>query len=150
MLLNVGLSLMFVYRFGLGVMGLALGISIASFIQAALLFAVLLKKLGGASISEFWLPFLKMTLSTLLTGLALWLPMRLLDRYLLDTARTLDLIVLSTITTVIGLGVYAVLSKIFKVAELNGFIDLLNKVRHLKSTLKTSEAALEPTLPLSS
>ena len=149
-LLNVGLSLMFVYRFGLGVMGLALGISIASFIQAALLFAVLLKKLGGASISEFWLPFLKMTLSTLLTGLALWLPMRLLDRYLLDTARTLDLIVLSTITTVIGLGVYAVLSKIFKVAELNGFIDLLNKVRHLKSTLKTSEAALEPTLPLSS
>jgi len=149
-LLNVGLSLMFVYRFGLGVMGLALGISIASFIQAALLFTVLLKKLGGASFSEFWLPFLKMTLSTLLTGLALWLPMRLLDRYLLDTARTLDLIVLSTITTVIGLGVYAVLSKIFKVAELNGFIDLLNKVRHLKSTLKTSEAALEPTLPLSS
>jgi len=149
-LLNVGLSLMFVYRFGLGVMGLALGISIASFIQAALLFTVLLKKLGGASFGEFWLPFLKMTLSTLLTGLALWLPMRLLDRYLLDTARTLDLIVLSTITTVIGLGVYAVLSKIFKVAELNGFIDLLNKVRHLKSTLKTSEAALEPTLPLSS
>src|SRR3989344_6810983 len=149
-LLNVGLSLMFVYRFGLGVMGLALGISIASFIQAALLFTVLLKKLGGASFSEFWLPFLKMTLSTLLTGLALWLPMRFLDRYLLDTARTLDLIVLSTITTVIGLGVYAVLSKIFKVAELNGFIDLLNKVRHLKSTLKTSEAALEPTLPLSS
>ena len=149
-LLNVGLSLMFVYRFGLGVMGLALGISIASFIQAALLFTVLLKKLGGASFSEFWLPFLKMTLSTLLTGLALWLPMRFLDRYLLDTARTLDLIILSTITTVIGLGVYAVLSKIFKVAEINGFIDLLNKVRHLKSTLKTSEAALEPTLPLSS
>src|SRR3989344_4457948 len=149
-LINVALSLFFVYRLGFGVMGLALGISLASFIQAALLFAVLLKKLGGAGVTEFWLPLLKMIAATLLTGLALWLPMRFLDRYLLDTARTLDLIILSTITTVIGLGVYAVLSKIFKVAEINGFIDLLNKVRHLKSTLKTSEAALEPTLPLSS
>ena len=146
-LINVGLSLLFVYRFGLGVMGLALGISLASFIQAALLFTLLVKRLGGVSVTEFWLPAFKMTLSTLLTGLALWVPLRVLDEYLLDTARTLDLIVLSVITSLIGLGVYATLSKIFKVAELNGFIDLLNKVRHFKTTLKSSETALEPTLP---
>ncbi len=148
-LLNVGLSLMFVYSFNLGVMGLALGISLASFFQAALLFTVLMKKLGGAGLAEFWLPFLKMAAATLLTGLALWLPMRFLDRYLLDTAKTFDLIVLSTLTTLIGLGVYAILSKILKITELNGFIDLIHKVRHLKSTLKTSETALEPTLPIS-
>ena len=107
-----------------------------------------MKKLGGAGVTEFWLPFLKMIAATLLTGLALWLPMRFFDRYLLDTARTLDLIVLSTLTTLIGLGVYAVLSKIFKITELNGFIGLIHKVRHLKSTLKASETALEPTLPI--
>ena len=127
---NVFLSFIFVYRFGLGILGLALAISLASFLHLGLLFWRLSRILGGFSADEFYLPVAKMTVATLLTGLSLWLPFRLLDKYIFNTTRTLELVGLSAVTVLIGLLVYGALSYLFKIKELNHFFDLIKKVRH--------------------
>ena len=129
-LMNVVLSLVLVYRLGLGVLGLALALSLASFIQLGFLFWSLARRLDGFSWLEFWLPASKMAAATLLTGLSLWLPFRFLDRYIFNTAKTLELIGLSLITGLIGLLVYAGLSYWFKIKELDHFMSLAGKLKH--------------------
>lgn len=127
---NVFLSFIFVYRFGLGILGLALAISLASFLHLGLLFWRLSRILGGFSQDEFYRPVAKMTAATLITGLSLYLPFRLLDKYIFNTTRTLELVGLSAVTVLIGLVVYGALSYLFKIKELNHFLELIKKARH--------------------
>lgn len=143
-LINVFFSFLLVYRFNLGVLGLALAISLSSFLHLGLLFWRLSDYLNGFSFLEFYQPLLKMTAATLLTGLSLYLPFRLLDKYIFNTTRTLELIGLSVVTSVIGLLVYGFLSHLFKIKELNHFVDLVKKIRHLNLALKQTEKINEP------
>lgn len=128
-LVNVILSFTLVYRLKLGVLGLALAISLASFLHAGLLFWKLKHFLGGFSQEEFWQPLSKMVLATLLTGLSLYLPFRLLDRYIFNTTKTLELIGLSLVTGLIGMVVYGGLSYLLKIRELDHFLGLIKRVR---------------------
>ncbi|MCX6816976.1 MAG: murein biosynthesis integral membrane protein MurJ [Candidatus Beckwithbacteria bacterium] len=130
---NVAFSILFIYQFHFGVLGLALGVSLASFLHAALLLFFLARLTGGFDRHLLFIPFLKMSLATILTGFSLWIPLRVLDRYILDTARTLDLIILSIITTLIGLTVYSVFSKILKIRELDSFTVLIKRFTHDES-----------------
>ena len=141
-LLNVCLSFSLTYGFGLGILGLALAISISSFIHAGLLLWFLSRFLGGFTKDEFLIPFIKMSLATICTGLSLWIPLRVLDRYILNTAKTLDLIILSLITSAIGFSVYIFISKLFKIRELNSFISLLHRFKNLSKTLSQTQQAL--------
>lgn len=141
---NVVLSFTLAYGQGLGVLGLALAISLASFLHMGLLFWFLMRLLGAFSAAEFWRPLAKMASATLITGLCLWLPFRLLDQYIFNTTRTLDLLGLSLTTGIIGLGVYAGLSYLMRIEELNHFIDLVKKITHLKLALRQSEPINEP------
>ncbi|MEK7513366.1 MAG: murein biosynthesis integral membrane protein MurJ [Patescibacteria group bacterium] len=137
-LVNVLLSLLFVYRFNLGVVGLALAISLASFFQAGLLLIFLSRLVGGFAFDQLFKPFFKMSLATILTGFSLWAPLRLLDRYILNTTKTFDLIILSSVTVLIGLSVYVFLSKLLQIEELNGFLTLTKRLKNL--ALETTPA----------
>jgi len=130
---NVGFSFLLVYRFNLGVLGLALAISLASFLHAGLLLLFLSRLVGGFSRANLLTPFVKMSLATIGTGFSLWIPLRLLDRYILNTTKTLDLIILSVITSLIGIGVYLFLSKILKIKELESFLSLFKRLAHYES-----------------
>lgn len=126
---NVVLSFALVYRLSLGVIGLALAISLASFFNLGLLFWALSRRVNGFGREEFWLPAIKMSLATVITGLSLYLPFRLLDRYIFNTTKTIELILLSLVTGIIGMAVYAWLSRLLKIRELSHFVDLLKRVR---------------------
>ena len=130
---NVSFSFLLVYRFNLGVLGLALAISLASFLHAGLLLFFLSRLIGGFSPTDLLTPFVKMSLATIGTGFSLWIPLRLLDRYILNTTKTLDLIILSIITGLIGLAVYLLLSKILKIKELESFMGLIKRFTHYES-----------------
>jgi len=130
---NVSFSFLLVYRFNLGVLGLALAISLASFLHAGLLLFFLSRLIGGFSPTDLLTPFVKMSLATIGTGFSLWIPLRLLDRYILNTTKTLDLIILSVITGLIGLAVYLLLSKILKIKELESFLSLFKRLAHYES-----------------
>ncbi len=126
---NVILSFFLVYRVNLGVLGLVLAISLSSFIHFGLLFWGLSRRVNGFGYKEFWLPLLKMATATLVTGLSLYLPFRLLDRYIFNTTRTLELVGLSLVTGTIGLLVYVGLSYLLRIKEVDHFAALFKKLR---------------------
>jgi putative peptidoglycan lipid II flippase len=131
-ILNVLLSFSLVYTFNLNILGLALAISISSFFHAGLLFFFLSKLVNGFAPKQLLIPFLKMSLATIVTGFALWIPLRVLDRFILNTAKTLQLIVLVIIVCLIGMSVYLLLSKLLKIKELDSFSRLFRRLSSLK------------------
>ncbi|MFC1627294.1 murein biosynthesis integral membrane protein MurJ [Patescibacteria group bacterium] len=141
--INVPLSFYLGLKTGLGILGLSLAISITSLVHALLLFIFLSKKLGGFDKKAIHLPFLKMSIATLLTGLALWGPLRILDRYLLNTAKTIQLILLSILTSIIGLSVYILLSKILKIKELQSFLNLALRFKTFSKIVSKTPEVLE-------
>jgi len=141
-LLNVALSFLFVYRLNLSILGLALAISLASFFQASFLLIFLNKLIKGFDKRKLIFPFLKMSLATILTGFALWFPLRLLDRYVLNTARNIDLLILTFITSIIGIFVYLSLSKLLRIKEFNSFLNLLRRITNFQKILSQAETTL--------
>ncbi|MBU1085326.1 MAG: murein biosynthesis integral membrane protein MurJ [Candidatus Beckwithbacteria bacterium] len=143
-ILNVFLSFFFVYSLDLNVLGLALAISLSSFFHAGFLMLFFSKLLGGFSKKDLLFPFIKMSIATIITGVFLWIPLRVLDRYILNTAKTIDLIILVIITSTIGLFVYIFLSKLLKIKELDNFIDLIKRAKNLSKVLSQTKIALKP------
>jgi len=86
-----------------------------------------------------------MSLATLVTAVFLWIPMRVLDRYILDTTRTINLIILTILASSIGLGVYILCSLIFKIGELAVFVGLAKKIGQWRKILSESEEMIDST-----
>lgn len=140
---NVLLSFSLVYQFNLGVLGLSLAISLSSFLHLGLLFVFLSKSLNGFEFDKLYLPFIKMSFATLITGFALWAPLRLIDRFILNTAKTIQLIILVIIVLISGAFVYLLLSKILKIKELNSFLKIFKRLTTFKRFLSQSQPVLE-------
>ena len=141
-ILNVCLSFLFVYRLEFSVLGLALAISLASFFHAALLLYYLNKAVNGFNKQLLFTPFIKMALATALTGLALWIPLRILDRYVLNTAKTIQLVILTIIATTLGLITYLFLSKLLKIKQYRALFILFQRLKNFSKLLSHTEAVL--------
>ncbi len=136
---NVVLGISLVKIFNLGIFGLAAAISGTSILETITLIFLLSKKLkdGTGLFAKLTAPLLKMVTVGSITGISLWVPMRLLDN-LLDTTRTAQLIVLSAATTIIGSASYFFFSYLFRIEETQNLTKLLSRILTLTSKLKTS------------
>ncbi|HBC72335.1 MAG: hypothetical protein UX91_C0001G0044 [Candidatus Amesbacteria bacterium GW2011_GWB1_47_19] len=121
--------------FNLGVIGLAIAISATAALETMILVGLFLRriKLEVSEIKKLMGSFSRMAVTGLATGLSLWLPMRLLDKFVFDTTRTLPLIGLTLTTSLTGLAVYLFLSYLFRVEELSSFVSLFRRITHWKS-----------------
>jgi putative peptidoglycan lipid II flippase len=142
---NVIFSYFFTKVIPLDVVGLSLAISLSSIFQATYLFILLSKKLGNFDTDSYATPFLKMLVASFLTGIALWIPMHLLDRFVLDTTRTIQLIILTIIATTSGLMVYVSFSLIFKINELKQLLKIIDKFGAWKKIFSQSKEVLTKT-----
>jgi putative peptidoglycan lipid II flippase len=124
-LFNIAFSLFFSLYLGWGILGLTAGISLASIIHFSLLIYLMVKRFPHPLWSEGFLVSIKMILCSLLTLLFSWSLMRLLDVYILNTTKTLFLLILSSIVTLLGLSSYLLLSRLFSVSVLFDFLSLL-------------------------
>lgn len=140
--INIGLSIFFTRSLKLEVLGLGLAISLAGIFQAVTLFIFLAKKLKGFQFSDYGLPAIKMLIASILTGIALWIPMRLLDQFVLDTTKTIDLIILTLIASISGLLVYIIFSKILRIEEFNHFLRIFEKFGSWRKVFTQSEEVL--------
>lgn len=142
-ILNIILSYWFVFRLNLGLLGLAGASSLTSFCYAGLLFLVLEKKLTGILTKEVFIPIFKMISACLAAGLVLWSLMRFLDRYFLNTAKTVHLLALTLIASIFGGVVYLFLSLILKIKELKSLFLVLQRFGHWRQILIQSEEVLD-------
>ena len=133
--INTFLSIFFIQWYKFPIWSLGLSTSIASILNAGILLLLLDKRIGKFSRSELLLPPFKMFLASLVTGVMLYIPLKLLDQLIFDTTRTFGLILLTGTAGIIGLLTYAFFSWVLGVGEVHSFITLLQKARKPQSML---------------
>lgn len=136
---NVALSLYFVKSLRLDVWSLGFAFSISSILSAVLLFSTLHFKVGKFDLKAVLIPFFKMVMATIIMGVALYVPIKLLDQVIFDTTRTLNLLILTGISSTFALCVYVFLVWYLKVRELQTYADLLRRVAKFQSKFKAKE-----------
>lgn len=140
--INVGLSYYLLFGLQTGILGMALAIAIARTVETIIL-TIILYTTAKFNLADIGTPLLKMVTITVLTGFSLWIPLRYLDQMVFDTTRTVPLILLTLMVTLIGLGVYLGLSYMFRVKELSVFMALGKKIGNWRASLFHTPETLE-------
>ena len=145
--LNIILSLIFILVFKFSIVYLAVTYSAANILNAFLLLFLLDRKVNFDK-KILMLPVVKMLVISLITAVFLYIPMKLLDQLVFDTTRTIGLILLTGIATLVGLSVYLLLCWLFKVEQIFIFGRFARRIISLPSKLvspaPTSINAQEP------
>ncbi len=140
--LLIFIAYLFIIVWHLGVQSLGLAFSIASLFQLVVLFLLLEKRVGGFGKSALLPSWTKFFLSSLLTAFALYIPIKLLDQLVFDTTRTVNLLVLTGISSLFGLSLYLFLTWFFDVKEAKAYILMFQKAGNWKEILKKSQELL--------
>lgn len=133
---NIALSFIFIFVLKLSIIWLALAYSIGQILNSLGLFIFFYRKVGGFNTNAFFLPVFKMGSIAIVTAIALYIPMKLLDQLVFDTTRTVGLILLTVIASASGLLVYIFLSWLFKVEQLTIFAHFAKRVISWPSKLQ--------------
>ncbi len=110
-----------------GILGLAVGLSLANLCRSLMFLFNLNRRIGPLFPKEKITSFLKMFLATTLASLTTWIAMRFLDAYVFDTSRVIPLIGLTVTAALVGGLVYLLATKILKVEEFSSFKLMLKK-----------------------
>jgi len=137
-LLNSVLSILFIMVFHMPIWALGISTSIASIVNAVLLIYLLDRRLTGFIVPSFLFPIVKMGLAAIVTGLALYVPLKLFDQLVFDTTHTFGLLFLTGVSGTIGLGTYFFLSWVLNVDQVH------DVVRVMKRLQKIRDFSLEP------
>lgn len=144
-LFMIGLGSLFIIYYHLGVESIAIAYSTMSIINVVVSMIFLEKRIGGFDKKTLYVPLFKVILATFFTGFALYIPIKLLDRLVFDTTRTVNLILLTGISSFIGLSLYLFLTWFLNLKEASTFILLFKKIGNWREILAGSEEALDGT-----
>lgn len=137
--LNILLIFYFVRILKLDVWSIGFANSIAAILSSTLLFWGLHFKIGKFNLGGVFSPFLKMLMATIIMGIALYVPIKLLDQVIFDTTRTINLLILTGLSSFFALSVYVLLVWFLKVKELKTYADLLKRIGNYKIQFKSKE-----------
>ena len=137
--LNIVLSVYLIVILKLDVWSIGLANSISAIASAVLLFWTLHFKVGKFSLKVVLGPFIKMLMATIIMGVALYAPIKLLDAVIFDTTRTINLLVLTGLSSIFALFIYVLLVWFLKVRELDTYVELLKRLGKFQSKLKSKE-----------
>ncbi len=129
----------------MGVLGIGTALCLSTISQFVWLFMVMYKKHHGIEVGLFFRSQKKIFPAAVLMGVALWGPMRLLDTWVFDTTRTMPLIGLTIVVSLIGGIVYLVIAQLMHIPELEAFSSLFRKLGKWRGVLSASEEVIETT-----
>ncbi len=130
-------------KMGYGVLGITSMMSLSNYLDFILLYIFLRHRIGPIHVSA---RLFKMLIASAATALALWGPMRLLDKYVFDTTRTLPLIGLTLIVSIVGFLVYLIFCKMLAIEELSDVAALVKKLGNWRRILGETDEVIEPPL----
>lgn len=137
--LNIVLSVYFIAVLRLDVWSIGLANSISALLSAVLLFWTLHFKVGKFNLKAVLFPLGKMLMATIIMGVALYVPIKLLDQVIFDTTRTINLLILTSFSSVFALLIYVTLVWFLKVRELKTYADLIRRAAKFQTKLKSQE-----------
>ncbi len=126
--INSMLSMIFVLFLHLPVWSLGLSTSIASIINAAALLYLLDKRIAALITRNLVVPAVKMAIAAGVTGIALYIPLKLLDQLVFDTTRTFGLLFLTGVSASLGLITYFFLSWVLGVTQVYSVLRFTRKL----------------------
>jgi len=121
----------------------AFAFTLSNIIQLLILVVILDRRVGGFSKSSLFFPGFKIFIATLLTGISLYIPIKLLDQLVFDTTHTVNLILLTGISSLIGLSFYLFLTWLFNVKEAGAFLLIFKKIGNWREILGKSDEAID-------
>lgn len=116
---NTVFSLIFVLYYHSEVWALGLSASIASIVNMFLLLYYLDKKIRSFDRYSLLMTPFKICLAGIVTGVALYIPIKLLDQLVFDTTKTFNLLILTGISTLSGVFVYLFLAWFLEVPQIS-------------------------------
>lgn len=143
--LMILLGAIYIFIYHLGVESIAFSYSVASVLNFLILFVFLDRKIGGFPKRHLIITVSKIFLASAFTAFALYVPIKLLDQLVFDTTRTINLILLTGISSSAGLLLYLFLTWLFDVKEATMFILLFKKIGDWRQILTRSEETIDAT-----
>lgn len=135
----------FVIIQNMSIESIAFAFTLANILQLVILIVLLNKKVGGFPKALLFFSPIKIFVATFFTGIALYIPIKLLDQLVFDTTRTINLIFLTGISSFIGLSFYLFLTWLFNVKEAQTFLLIFRKIGNWKEILGKREEVIDVT-----
>lgn len=139
----LGVAAIFIFWLKMGIGSIAVAYSLGSLFQFVILFVCLSYKTGGFGKMAILVPFTKIFVASFFTGFALYIPLKLLDQLVFNTTYTINLILLTGITSCIGLSLYLFLTWLFDVREAETYLLMLRRLGNWREILGTSEEVID-------
>jgi putative peptidoglycan lipid II flippase len=127
LLVNVTSSYVMVNYTNMGILGLAISASLGNLTQCIGLFYSFIRIVDGAGWEKTFLQYFKIILASVILGFTSWGTMRFFDMFVLDTSRTINLMILSSISVVVSLVFYYYSAKLLKITEIDDYRHYLRK-----------------------
>lgn len=137
--LNIVLSVYAIVVLKFDVWSIGFANSISAILSAVLLFWTLHFKVGKFRLKMVLTPLFKMLMATVIMGISLYIPIKLLDQVIFDTTRTVNLLFLTGTSAIFALTIYVALVRFLKVRELDTYVELLKRIGRFQSKLKSKE-----------
>jgi putative peptidoglycan lipid II flippase len=132
------------YKFiPVGVESIAFAYSLGGLLNLSALLFFLNRKIKIFSFHSFYLPQIKILLSAISMGFALYIPIKLLDQLVFDTTRTLNLIILTGIAGIAGFSIYFFLTWLFDVKEASTFLLLFKRLSGWREIIGKTEKIID-------
>ncbi len=132
---NIFLSYLFLLVLHLPIFFLAAAYSISNVLAIVLLFILLDRKILLPK-KQIITVSVKIGTCAFLTGIALYIPIKLLDQLVFDTTRTINLILLTGIASLAGFLTYVFFTWIFRIQEASYVLAVLKRFSQGKSSLR--------------
>ncbi len=127
--MNTALSLYFIFILKLPVWALSISFSVSMIINVIVLFVILGSRLRGFSYKNILFEIIKMTFASLLASVVSYISIKLMDKFLLDTSRTINVFVLLCVSGSIFSALYLFLAWVMDIKELYLVTRLLVKAK---------------------
>ncbi|HBP51533.1 MAG: hypothetical protein US68_C0010G0057 [Candidatus Shapirobacteria bacterium GW2011_GWE1_38_10] len=114
---NVITSYFFIHFTTLGIVGLAISASIGNLVQCIGLFWLFVLRVDGQGWKEMLFSFNRILISSILCGLVSWLTIRCLDLFILDTSKTINVVLVFGASVLSGAFSFLVFTWLFHSPE---------------------------------
>lgn len=130
-LLNTIISLIFIVGFHFPVWSLAISFSLTIILNTCILFLILVKKVGIFKFKYFIKELIKIGFTGLFCSFSSFLVLKLLDKLILDTTRTISIFFLLGTVSIFFLIQYLLLSYFLNIREIYILVKLINKIKNI-------------------
>lgn len=140
--INIALSYYFILVLQLPVYSLGIAYSVGSIISFVLLLITLNAKITLPKL-EIAISTMKILTATLVMGVALYIPIKLLDQLVFDTTRTVNLLLLTGIASVTGLIAYIFFTWLLDIKEAYYILEIVKRFKDRDKIMKQISELLD-------